>query len=506
MGDERNFEFVDDEAVECIQLRAPAYCASDRDHIAKAMNENRIFRSIADVEQRQAILHRLEAVTIIIPSIYSVQQDSKYIGICMKTFQELLLGDKCKTGNTIRRRSPVRESTIRTNARKSYCLTESNFLSQYKLLILYIMRHIEQLSPGACLTGQSARERKSGHSLIKWRDLGVEAQRLGFNSTNVNRLVSLNPDIEDTRDLLKQSRPIETFNYTEGLDHVAEQIGGILQEIQPCSSGSAPRALLASNDPGVLILDLRCGRQLIDIYTNNHLNYTASCISSNFEPALNITSLFVWKCQFQLFFGNDGFSDGSHEALPLSPTANTQQLDDVMYDADQAIPSVEHQLISSLSFINYDVLATQSQQQPIAESATVAFAQHDFQAVTEYPLIEYQNNGQSIENSGNGLGIDMDDVVLTDQGLVLPSTDTNVPPVHPIIHPIKIELNIKAETRYVYSTLDNIVADVSGLLNSFETNVYLFNSDNRAISPNQCRTIPPNGRCVITDNEWGSEL
>ncbi len=93
---------VDVETVRSLQLRAPAVSILDQDFIGTAVDSGLIFSKVIDPEIRTAISDAIKKIPCIIPSIKTLHENSKLLGIGAKVLKDLVVG------------KPLRASTYKT--------------------------------------------------------------------------------------------------------------------------------------------------------------------------------------------------------------------------------------------------------------------------------------------------------------------------------------------------------------------------------------------------------
>ncbi len=102
----------------------------------------------------------------------------------------------------------------------------------------------------------------------KWYQIGALAKNLGFESDEINRLISLDPDREIAREALVKARDPKNFKYDESaFDGYITQISSIFKSATDKPSMYVkPTLLVDGRGEG---LERRCGRAFKRAYNDN---------------------------------------------------------------------------------------------------------------------------------------------------------------------------------------------------------------------------------------------
>lgn len=212
---------VDDATVEYLQLRAPATSTEDRQSIIDAMKSGLLFPLLVNTCTRAELLETLLNIPCLIPTIETLLDNLLYLKPCASVMKGLL---DTKTRTTVRRsyeaafRNPSTllveeaEGSFRTEHSKA----DNAFGSSYKQLWLYSMRHFPEMIDVApkkeC--GQPNPPRKEPDRWL-WYNFAAMAKRLGFETAEINRVLSTNPDAAFARKMLLKARPKSCYCYDE---------------------------------------------------------------------------------------------------------------------------------------------------------------------------------------------------------------------------------------------------------------------------------------------------
>lgn len=140
MGKDR-LEHVDWEAVKEFQLRAPGMSQIDDEHITSVVRGNKVLKRVTDRAEREEILQRARQIPTLIPSMYTLQQDFKYLRQCIGVLKRLIVGEGLVAWT-------VEQSAFEAFSTHAYDPQniQRNFRNSIRLLILHIIRDLVELS------------------------------------------------------------------------------------------------------------------------------------------------------------------------------------------------------------------------------------------------------------------------------------------------------------------------------------------------------------------------
>ena len=309
MGSESSLKFVDAVAVEELQLRAPGVSQLDDEHITAAIRSGRVFRGLTSEVEREKIVTRMRTVEYIIPSIHTLQQDFKYHRQCNGVVKELLRDE-----NTAMR--TVEQSAYRVFTAQGPIDSRQLFCVRYKLLTLYIMRHLVELSEqNPLLEDSETKQEPRLYDPWAWYELACEAKKLGFNFQAVTRILSQNPDKQAAKRLLLTARSPEHFEFDPAVfDSLILQVADAL--------GHARRRHVDDREPQLTLSHFgepvarRCGRQFSESYLRDRKFLTDDYFLRKVDRNTDISSLFVRRSVFWAFWGD--WHQTSHSVMAPS--------------------------------------------------------------------------------------------------------------------------------------------------------------------------------------------
>lgn len=185
---------VDPTSVRLIEGRMPTYSDDDRSYISELMDSGRLFPLVPQRQQREALSQRLRECSGRILSLSTLVQDSRYLKLPARAFQDLVPFKKKDTIKTAMLRSFKSTSVIMPELQTSeYTFqpapaTSQRFLVAIVQLWLFALRRFVQ--------PMKSRARKQ---TISWtvngqalKEMAVLANRLGFSCDDIDALLSSN--------------------------------------------------------------------------------------------------------------------------------------------------------------------------------------------------------------------------------------------------------------------------------------------------------------------------
>lgn len=315
MGSESLLEFVDTEAVEELQLRAPGVSQLDEEYITAAIRSGRVFKKLQDMGIREGIVGRMIQIDYVIPSIYTLQQDFKYHRQCNNVVKALLAKESTTFWSAERSAREVFAKEVPVHS-------QSLFQDRWKLLILYIMRNLVELSQESSLLEDSeTKPEPRMHDPRAWHSLAYEAKQLGFNSKVVLEILAQDPDKQSATTFLLTARNPDEFEYDpQEFDLLVTQVANALGQARKREVARTTPQLTVPH-PGEPIVR-RCGRQFSHAYNRDRTFLTKECFEGVVHRDIDITSLFVRKSVFLAFWGNfstglDSDVEHGHTRTPL---------------------------------------------------------------------------------------------------------------------------------------------------------------------------------------------
>jgi hypothetical protein len=305
---------LDPETVREVQLRCPRHCQQDSDTVARLMRKNQIFPFIQDDAQRREIVTRMDDITYLIPSLFTVQENCRYLQPCAKVVRQLFISeDKKRLTTTIREAAAEAFSGVnQTRGNVLLQISETNwkpFQGDDQLefgiqqLYAFAMREVFEMIEERPLKefGEPNPVLSLSRLNKKWHLFGELAYSLGFVSPKITELKELDGDEEDARAYLQgTTRPGRIEYDREDFEENVATIRLFLQSLKKLPTSKKPKLLV--DGPGES-MQRRCGPHWANAYEYDR---EFSFIKLLSEPVQgrgrSISSFFVRKSVFSSFF------------------------------------------------------------------------------------------------------------------------------------------------------------------------------------------------------------
>ncbi|KAF2178253.1 hypothetical protein K469DRAFT_599807, partial [Zopfia rhizophila CBS 207.26] len=323
---------VNPATVETLQLRAPGISSDDLFALEEPFRQEKLFPGIKDQIERQAIWTRLQKFPFLIPSLYTLFEDIKYLKAPAKIMRQLFP----KTSKTVYK-AMTESFTGRNQKENTYLIQESetSFRQEngqrieqvefgYRSVWLKTWRQWTELIP-ECPKKEDGEPTPQPQKpdKTKWYELAALAAKHGFESDKISHFTSLNPDREIAIEGLKTARDPTYFKYDKSaLETYLSRFPLMFDQIATPRSPSLVSPPLLVDGPGEG-LERRCGRVFNRAYKDDreHLFLDAFCPPRAGEGKA-ISSFFVRASVYFAFFG-DGFKsaisvDTQNSSLSIS--------------------------------------------------------------------------------------------------------------------------------------------------------------------------------------------
>jgi Protein of unknown function (DUF3723) len=219
------FGTLDSTTAKRIHSRAPGSSKEDLASLQKDFEKCELFPSANESQDRQMIWENLQGIKTLIPTLYTLFEDMKYLKE-PATVMRRLFGLFGKGKGTIR--EEMYHNFDPQNLEDDECLIEESenifkpvqcssddrFEIGYRQVWLYAWRHWSELIPA--VPRKEKREKMpvpQEPDPAIWHQLANMAYGLGFNSNEIARRRSRNPDREGAENYLLRAWPPEEFEY-----------------------------------------------------------------------------------------------------------------------------------------------------------------------------------------------------------------------------------------------------------------------------------------------------
>lgn len=318
---------IDPHTVEKLQGLAPSVSVKDEKVVEGLVVSGQVFSNFTSSE-RKAVWKRLKRRKVIIPSLHTFFHDMWYLEACANCMKRLV--KPCQRYPSVK---SAFLGVFRLDPNNGHCLiqtSETNFRHQpgsqtnraelgYRQLWLYAMRHYPQIPREQSCDDLVAKPGQEKADEMVLHDMAVLAQRLGFDSPNIQNLIQQSPDRQMARDILLKARKPDRYQYPE------EIFESLVTRICDCFSEAVSLDHPTSPEPAM------AREAKLKRYGLPHRNaqrqdsrqlFLDELHASNVPINTKVTTLFVRRCFYFAFFGQ------LLEALPLSPARTSSPSSD----------------------------------------------------------------------------------------------------------------------------------------------------------------------------------
>ncbi|KAM9873936.1 hypothetical protein VDGL01_12000 [Verticillium dahliae] len=333
---------LDSKTVELVQLRAPGCSSHDASVVANSLHNSEIFLAVQNQDDRKTIGNNLLSIRCLVPSLYSFFEDVKYLQAPAKIMRQLCPQTKLSireamwhifTGHNLAEHHWLLQTGESDEDYQSMRGSASDqFEFSYQQMWLYAWRHWTELVP-ECPKKEDGEATPTPQSPDPRRRYGMAkmAGKVGFESDQINQLLSWDPDREHARESLLKARNPEYFRYDESAfnSYVTDLCRIYKQATKIPLEGAKPCLLVAGSGEG---LERRCGRVYAKAYKSDrkHL-FLYNLYYSGSGGTGGVSSFAVRVSVFFAFFGRrsstNRLSKPSAEAQPqpLLNNANSER-------------------------------------------------------------------------------------------------------------------------------------------------------------------------------------
>ncbi|KAI0534967.1 hypothetical protein GGR58DRAFT_504754 [Xylaria digitata] len=276
-GKKQLMQRVDGHTVEGLQLRAPGYSSHDFSVVAKLFQEGNLFPAIQGQGDRKRIWENLRSIPHLIPSLYSLFEDVKYLKAPAKIVRQLCPSSRFSTREAMWRiftgmGLPSNEYSIQVWETDFRCLhgpASDQFEFGYLQVWLYAWRHWTELVP------EYPRKEDGEDTPMpqrpdprRWCGIATLAAKVGFESDEISHLIASDPDREIARETLLKARDPEYFGYDESAfeGYVTQLVSIFSLAREKPRVDSTPVMLVPGCGES---LERRCGRVFDNAYKND---------------------------------------------------------------------------------------------------------------------------------------------------------------------------------------------------------------------------------------------
>jgi hypothetical protein len=372
-----------------------------------------LFEFVKDAQKRHRIWQNILKVPTLIPSLYGLAEDKKFLCPLAKILKKIFVvaPDQTLRGALMSSfkdsertdASPVQESESSTQL----CAASPTQQLHWGIVQLFLFagRHFPSLIAETPLKehGRSKPEPRlpDMHIMVSF---ARTARDLGFDSEEIQRLITSDPDEDAAAMFLLQARKPPTYTYDERqFQQHKRNIRRILSTAHKATrSLSAPIFFV---ERGGESLERRCGRHWEQAYQYDR-DYTFLPLfwRDNDDQGYGISSLFVRVAVYKAFFGNLIYDDMIPPWTTMFSPSQGKPGEDCEISSEKSLESPEShgdEEMEDTSFLRTEVarLALEADQLRAAiqeERAVAAEAKNDMEKHVERQLQDCQSTNRSL--------------------------------------------------------------------------------------------------------------
>ncbi|TGO07234.1 hypothetical protein BTUL_0306g00130 [Botrytis tulipae] len=328
-GDKNALSRVNNFDVKSLELKAPGYSTQDAQVLKGELLSGQIFSNFNQLE-REAIWGELQSIDFLVPSLFTLFEDLKYLGACADSLKRLV---------RISRRDTVysalqRKFRLANELSDQYAveISQSTFVNRsipakdcfdigYRQLWAFAMRNYKEIPPDTKkkkkdLLAKCGVEKADETMLSEFAAL---ADRLGFASPEIQTLKQSSSDREIALQALLKARKPDWYQYDETtLTSNVAQIMKLFSTASVIARHVSPPVFVSNN---INTSGNRCGFPNQDTHEHDKKTLFLPYLhTEDREKGKYITSFFVRRSVYYAFFGKStglGVFDRSHLPIPV---------------------------------------------------------------------------------------------------------------------------------------------------------------------------------------------
>ncbi|OAA45714.1 hypothetical protein ISF_09582 [Cordyceps fumosorosea ARSEF 2679] len=338
-GNESAMMKLDRTSLEALQLKAPGACEKHARDLHARVRSGDILGAFNEAE-RERIWSKIRDATVdcTVPSLNSFFEDRKYIEDAAHCIKMLLPPGRHKTI-----RSALEDAYPEVDEQGTECLVQvssssfkavatdgtDHFDLAYRQLWLYARRHFEDMphEREQIVAGYKT----AGVDEMVLFDFASLAYKLGFRTTEIERLLKGNPDRQIAHRLLKMARKPDQF-YFEDIESSISAVTTVMEAARPICNNQD----VDVEEPEVIAAGAtakQCGRPLVSDHVRcKPLLFLDKLHATMARQNRTLSSFFIQRSTYFAFFGKDLAI--SCEAMRDAPEARSVQ--DVGMDIERA--------------------------------------------------------------------------------------------------------------------------------------------------------------------------
>lgn len=301
---------IDVHTIQTLQLLAPGVSTKDRATAKGLVLGGAVFSNFTQTE-RSSIWKKMKKKNDIIPSLYSFFQNMRYLESCADCMKRLVGFRQYRS--TVK--SAMRGIFKPAGPANGECLiqtSETGFRQHsdpqadhadlgYRQLWLYAMRHYPDLAKEPTSDDRVAKPSCEKADDTTLYDMAVLAQKLGFSSPQITKLMNQSPDRQVARATLLKARKPDRYRYdSDSFESFISTMAGFFSHAIPIDHEATSEQV----DGREVRLNARCGRPHAKAQKQDRQFLFIDLLHANeLQTAGKISSLFVRRYVYFSFFG-----------------------------------------------------------------------------------------------------------------------------------------------------------------------------------------------------------
>ena len=306
---------LDPLTVSLLEGKVPRYSSNDEKALRELWLDGSLFSEIRDPGERNRIWQTISSLRCRIPSLRTFLEDTKYLEACSIAVRGLLpIKFKGSIEDTLARyhtgQTPVydfKDSRCGIDA----ITAERAFRIAYLQLWLFSFRNFADLTDiQPRKDSGKLKPLTKGRSPLVWNSFAVLAQKSGFETSQIRKLITRDPRAQMCEDFLRRTNPMRYQSFpADHLNRDIQRLLAYIDELVPQSdTNNPPCPLVCSNTSCTLLPDQRFGKPFEAAYHNNRNLLFMDLIFDVLDDigekrAFNVTQFAIQKEILRAFFG-----------------------------------------------------------------------------------------------------------------------------------------------------------------------------------------------------------
>jgi hypothetical protein len=281
---------LDNVTVKAVELMAPRHSKRDAQMLHGQLASGQIFAAFSP-QDRDAIWSKLRTASGLIPSLFTLFEDLKYLQACTGSMRHLV--------------EPAPGQTLHVALDDKFFGGTENWDLACRQLWLYSMEYYSKLPAPPKKDTKKNRLAKAGIAKpdeVVLSNFAALADQLGFQSDQISALKERSSDREIARVALLNARKADRYEYTgQSLESHIEQIVRLFTTATPLSLEQSCPAFV-SDDPAAA--GVRCGFPDEEAHARDAKSLVIANLHAEVdEQGESVTSFFVRRSVYFAFFG-----------------------------------------------------------------------------------------------------------------------------------------------------------------------------------------------------------